>query len=141
MLLKQVNDGVCVKEVCCEARTSQQTYNWWRTNYGGLTPSEVRRLNHLEEENRCLKQMVANCPLDKAALQDVLTKSSEACAGAAAGGWSAGYVPGVDPVGLSRTAVPEILVLLPLAPAVAGCFDQTHPGDRRDPCPSRLSAH
>lgn len=42
--------------------------------YGGLTPSEVRRLKQLEEENRRLMQMMADLSLDKAMLQDVLSK-------------------------------------------------------------------
>ena len=103
-----------VEEVCRKAGISQQTYYRWRKKYGGLMPSEVRRLKQLEEENRRLKQMVADLSLDKAMLQDVLSKSCEACAGAAAGGRAARHVPGLDPTGLPRAAVPEILLLLPL---------------------------
>src|SRR4051794_25530498 len=67
-------------------------------------------------------------------------KSTEACADAAAGGWAAGCVPGLDPTGLPRPAVPEVLLLLPLAPPLAGPSDPTYPGDRRDPRALRLSA-
>jgi putative transposase len=48
-------------------------YNW-RKKYGGLGPSEVRRLRQLEEENTKLKRLVADLSLDKAMLQDVLAK-------------------------------------------------------------------
>jgi putative transposase len=96
LLLKQVDDGLSVEEVCRKTGISQQTYYRWRQKYGGLMPSEVRRLRQLEEENRRLQQMVADLSLDKAMLQDVLQKSSEACDGAAAGGWSARRVPGLD---------------------------------------------
>jgi putative transposase len=46
----------------------------WRKKYGGLQIEQARRLKDLEEENRRLKQMVADLSLDKAMLQDVLSK-------------------------------------------------------------------
>lgn len=46
----------------------------WRKKYGGLGPSELKRLLLLEEENRKLKQLVADLSLDKAMLQEVVTK-------------------------------------------------------------------
>jgi len=46
----------------------------WRKKYGGLMPSEVKRLKMLEDENSRLKRMVADLSLDKAMLQDVLQK-------------------------------------------------------------------
>lgn len=54
--------------------TSQATFYAWRKKFGGLGVSELRRLRQLEEENRKLKQLVADLSLDKAMLQDVLTK-------------------------------------------------------------------
>jgi putative transposase len=48
-------------------------YNW-KQRYGGLGPSELRRLKQLEEENSKLKRLVADLSLDKAMLQDVLSK-------------------------------------------------------------------
>jgi putative transposase len=53
---------------------SEQTFYRWKKLYGGLGPSEVRRLKMLEEENRRLKQMVADLSLDKHMLQDVLSR-------------------------------------------------------------------
>jgi len=53
---------------------SQATFYAWRKKFGGLGISELRRLRQLEEENRKLKQLVADLSLDKAMLQDVLTK-------------------------------------------------------------------
>jgi putative transposase len=50
-----------------------QYYNW-RKKYGGLMPSEMKRLKQLEEENGKLKQLVADLSLDKAMLQDVLKR-------------------------------------------------------------------
>jgi putative transposase len=46
----------------------------WRKKYGGIGPSELRRLRQLEEENRRLKQIVADLSLDKAMLQAVVAK-------------------------------------------------------------------
>ena len=73
-ILQQVDDGLSVQEVCRKAGVSQQTYYRWRKKYGGLMPSELRRLKLLEEENGRLKRMVADLSLDKAMLQDVLAK-------------------------------------------------------------------
>jgi putative transposase len=53
---------------------AEQTFYRWKKLYGGLGPSEVRRLKQLEEENRRLKQMVADLSLDKYMLQDVLSR-------------------------------------------------------------------
>ena len=74
LILKQVDDGLGVDEVCRKVGVSQQRYSRWRKKYGGLMPSEVKRLKQLEEENRRLKTMVADLSLDKAMLQDVLSK-------------------------------------------------------------------
>lgn len=53
---------------------TEQTYYRWKRKYGGLGLSELRRLKQLEEENRKLKQMVADLSLDKHMLQEVLSK-------------------------------------------------------------------
>ena len=73
-ILKQADDGTSVEEVCRKAGISQQTYYRWRKEYGGLMPSEVRRLKQLEEENARLKRMVADLSLDKDMLQDVIRR-------------------------------------------------------------------
>lgn len=61
MILKQLEDGLGVDDVCRKAGVSQQTYYPWRKNYGGLMPSEAKRLKQLEEENRRLKEMSLTC--------------------------------------------------------------------------------
>ena len=53
---------------------SDATFYNWRKRYAGLMPSEVKRLRQLEEENAKLKRIVADLSLDKAMLQDVLSK-------------------------------------------------------------------
>lgn len=73
-ILKQVEDGVTVEEVCRKAGIWVQTYYRWRSKYGGLMPSEMKRLRQLEEENIRLKRLVANLSLDKEMLQDVIKR-------------------------------------------------------------------
>lgn len=51
-----------------------QTYYRWRKKYGGLMPSEMKRLKQLEEENQRLKRLVADLSLDKEMLQEVVRK-------------------------------------------------------------------
>ncbi len=69
--LKQAELGTPVAEVCRKMGISDATFYNWRTKYGGLSPSELRRLKQLEEENAKLKRLVADLSLDKAMLQDV----------------------------------------------------------------------
>ena len=68
-----------VAEVCRKMGISEATDFRWKQKYGGLGPSELRRLGQLEEENLKLKRLVADLSLDKSMLQDVLTKKPEAC--------------------------------------------------------------
>jgi putative transposase len=72
--LKQAETGTPVKEVIRKMGITEQTFYRWKRKYGGLSGSELRKLKHLEEENRRLKQMVADLSLDKHMLQDVLSK-------------------------------------------------------------------
>ena len=63
--LKQAEAGVQVREICREHGISEQTFYNWKRKYGGMGVSELRRLRVLEEENRKLKQLVADLTLDK----------------------------------------------------------------------------
>ena len=72
--LRQAETGTPVTEVCRAMGVTEQTYYRWKKNYGGLAVNEIRRLKLLEEENRRLKQLVADLSLDKLMLQDVLQK-------------------------------------------------------------------
>ena len=73
-VLKQADEGTAVAEVCRKAGVSQATFYNWRKKYAGLLPSEMKRLRQLEDENNRLKKIVADLSLDKAMLQDVLSK-------------------------------------------------------------------
>jgi putative transposase len=72
--LKQAETGTSVAEVIRRMGISEQTFYRWKKAYGGLGVGELRRLKLLEEENRKLKQLVADLSLDKHILQDVLAK-------------------------------------------------------------------
>ena len=72
--LRQAETGTPVKEVIRKMGICEQTFYRWKKLYSGLGSSELRRLKQLEEENRRLKQMVADLSLDKHMLQDVLSK-------------------------------------------------------------------
>ncbi len=72
--LRQAETGTPVQEVIRKMGISEQTFYRWKKLYSGLGSSELRRLKQLEEENRRLKQMVADLSLDKHMLQDVLSK-------------------------------------------------------------------
>jgi putative transposase len=72
--LKQAELGTPVEEVCRKMGISDATFYNSRKKFGGLGPSEVRRLKQLEQENAKLKRLVADLSLDKAMLQDVVAK-------------------------------------------------------------------
>src|SRR6476620_7417193 len=78
--LKQNELGTSVDEVCRKMGISEATFYVWKKKYSGIGPSELRRLRQLEEQNRKLKQIVADLSLDKAMLQAVVAKKSEAFA-------------------------------------------------------------
>ena len=73
-ILKQVEVGVPVAEVCRQAGISEQTFYRWKKHYVGLEVDQVRQLKQLQEENSRLKKLVAELSLDKTMLQDVLAK-------------------------------------------------------------------
>jgi putative transposase len=74
-VLKEAEAGAKVSELCRRDGISDATFYTWRSKYGGLEISEMRRLRQLEEENRRLKSIVADQALDIRALKDVLSKN------------------------------------------------------------------
>ena len=60
--------------LCRKLGISEETFYRWKRKYAGMGISEIRRLKQLEEENRRLKQVVADLTLDKAMLQDVVRR-------------------------------------------------------------------
>ena len=72
--LKEVDAGRKVEEVTRRLGVTQTTFYRWRAKFGGMNVSEARRLRQLEEENRRLKQVVADLTLDNQALKSVLKR-------------------------------------------------------------------
>ena len=73
-ILKAVEAGRTVKDVCREHELSEATYYKWKAKYGGMEAADIKRLRELEEENRRLKHMYAELSLDHRILKEVLTK-------------------------------------------------------------------
>jgi putative transposase len=73
--MKQVEAGRTAIEVGREMGVSKHTIYAWKAKCGGMNVSEAQRLRQLEEENRRLKQMVADLSLDKEALKSVIAKN------------------------------------------------------------------
>ncbi len=74
--LRQAEGGVPVEEVIRRLGISENTFYRWKKKFAGMGVGEIRRLKQLEEENKKLKQMVADLSLDKQMLQDVLSKKA-----------------------------------------------------------------
>ena len=73
-VIKAVEAGRTVKDVCREAEISEATYYNWKAKYGGMEASDIKRMKDLEDENRRLKQMFADLCLVNRALKDVIEK-------------------------------------------------------------------
>ena len=73
-VLNEAKMGLKVEEVCRKHGISQPTYYNWKSKYGGMAVSEVKRLRALEKENQQLKKLVAELSLDNAALKDVVSR-------------------------------------------------------------------
>jgi putative transposase len=74
-VLKEGEAGTPVSELCRKYGMSDASYYTWETKYAGLTVSELKRLKALEDENRRLKQIVADQALDIRALKELLSKN------------------------------------------------------------------
>ena len=72
--LRQAESGVPIEEIIRKMGISEATFYRWKKKFGGLGVAEIRRLKQLEEENRRLKNLVADLTLDKQILQDALSK-------------------------------------------------------------------
>ena len=72
--LRQSESGTPVSDVIRKLGVSEQTFYRWKRKFAGMGVAELRRMKQLEEENRRLKQLVADLSLDKQILRDVLSK-------------------------------------------------------------------
>lgn len=73
-ILKQAQAGMKVAELCRIHGISDVTFYNWRSKYGGMEASDAKRLKLLEDENKKLKQMLADTMLENKAIKDVLSK-------------------------------------------------------------------
>lgn len=73
-ILRQQGQGQTVAQICREHGISEPTFYQWKNKYGGLELTELQRLKHLEEENRRLKQLVADLSLENQVVKEVLRK-------------------------------------------------------------------
>ena len=71
-ILKQGDAGIPVKDLCRQAGISTATYYQWKSKYGGMEASDLRRVRDLEAENAKLKRMYAELALDNAAMKDLI---------------------------------------------------------------------
>ena len=74
-VLKESEAGAKTGELCRKHGMSEATFYKWKAKYAGLTVNELKRLRSLEEENRRLKQIVAQQALDNWALKELLSRN------------------------------------------------------------------
>ena len=74
-VLKEAEAGAKTSELCRKHGVSEATFYKWKAKYAGLTVSELKRLRSLEDENRRLKQIVAQQALDNWVLKELLAKN------------------------------------------------------------------
>ena len=72
LALREAETGTPIADIVNKMGVSEQTFHRWRKNYDGSSNGTIRRLMELEEENRQLKQVVAEQLLDKARMQNVI---------------------------------------------------------------------
>ena len=77
-ILKEAESGMLVKEVCRKHGISDATYYNWKSKYGGLAASDLKRLKEMEAEMSRLKRMYTDLTHENRALKDLIEKSSEA---------------------------------------------------------------
>ena len=73
-VLNEADAGVAVKDLCRTHGISPSTYFKWKSKYGGLSASELKRIKELEAENSKLKRMFADLSLENDALKNLIEK-------------------------------------------------------------------
>ena len=63
-------EGAAIAQVCKDLAITEQTYDRWRKEYGGMKLDQARRLKELERENARLERLLADAELDKAILEE-----------------------------------------------------------------------
>lgn len=73
-ILKEADAGMPVKDICRKHGISQPTYYNWKSKYGGLGVSELKRVKELEAEHAKLKRMYADLAMENDALRELIEK-------------------------------------------------------------------
>ena len=73
-ILKEADAGMLVKDLCRKHGISSPTYYSWKSKYGGMEASDLKRAKELESENAKLKRMYADLALENAAMKALITK-------------------------------------------------------------------
>ena len=73
-ILKEADAGIQIKQLCRKHGISDATYYNWKSKYGGMSASELKRLRETEAENAKLKRMYADLALENTALKDLIDK-------------------------------------------------------------------
>lgn len=73
-ILKEADAGMKVKDICRKHGIADATYYKWKSKYGGMEASDLKRVRELEAENAKLKRMYADLALENTAMKDVIAK-------------------------------------------------------------------
>jgi putative transposase len=73
-VLREADAGRPVKEICRHHGISDATYYKWKSKYGGMEASDLKRVKELEAENARLKRLFADMALENAAMKDLIAK-------------------------------------------------------------------
>ena len=123
-ILKQADAGMLVKDICRQHGISDATYYKWKSKYGGMEASDLKRVKELEAENAQLKRMYADMALENSAMKDLIAKNSRAGCEARCGSVSGGDSRATDPPRLRlRRHIPVGLLSGPIGLDGARCRD------------------
>lgn len=73
-ILNEADAGIQVKDICRKHGISDATYYNWKSKYGGMSASDLKRMKELEAENSKLKRMYADMALENRAMKDLIEK-------------------------------------------------------------------
>jgi putative transposase len=73
-ILKSADAGMAVRDLCRKHGISEATYYKWKSKYGGMDASDLKRVKELEAENSKLKRMYADLAIENAAMKDLIAK-------------------------------------------------------------------
>jgi putative transposase len=130
-VLRQGEDGTPVEEICRKTGISQATYYNWKKKYGGLMPSEMKRLKQLEEENGRLNGWSRTCRWTRRCCRTFSSESSEAWPPAGADRGGPAHVVRQHPAGVHCAEGRTIELSLQVPPWRPGRAQATDQGDRR----------